>query len=328
MIIDLALTYFIDDSGRNDPPVFVLGGLALETTRIRAFSQDWEAALAAQRPIPAFKMKEANRRAGVFDGFSVAERDAKIVALADVIRTHAISSISVVVRHKDYERVFKGRMMRSLDGPYQLFFHLVIATAYNLRRQRGTQERASFVFDRQVGEERALYESLAEMRANLHPDISDFLADAPRHADDRDEVALQAADMIAWHVRRSWRDGNKGLQRASAAGPLLAEVSGRHEFLDMAAVERLASIATGTIRRMRTVFPYEAAQINASFEHLGTLANLELMARAQPFVPIKLISFPAIGTSRFRLVRRCDRLDRPHLHRKAGNACQGAATAQ
>lgn len=322
----VTLEVFIDDSGKNDPPVFVLGGVIGRQESWPAFADDWAKVLATHPAVPHFKMKDANARRGVFKGMSIADRDAKLVALAAVIRKHALATISVIVRHEDYKEVFEGRMMRWMDRPYQMLFHLIIATAYKLRNELGLSDRASFVFDRQLEHETALRESFVAMKMNMQPELEGFLADDPRHADDKDELPLQAADMVAWHVRRSWKDGVAALRAASAAGPLLADLPGKQDLFNAETLRFLAGVATKTVRNLNTVFPYEADRIAETFDAAATYANLHLMAEAQPLQPVELISFPAIGTAKYLLVNSCAELRSPHLHKRLGNRCLGAAS--
>lgn len=323
----VTLRFYIDDSGKNDPPVFVLGGWVIDSGSVEAFSDEWSAALEAPPAIPHFKMKEAHGRRGAFKGMSVEARDAKVRTLSEVLLRRAIATLSVIVRHEDYRRVYEGQMMRSMDRPYQMLFHLVIATGYKLRNELGLTGRAEFVFDRQLEHERALRESFAVMERGMLPEMREFLVAAPRHADDKNEPALQAADLVAWHVRRSWREGTEALRRASTAGPAIAAIPGKHDLFNEGTLRYLAQVATKTVRDLNTVFPYEAKRITTLFDMAATIANFELMADARPFEPVELISFPAIGTGRFRLVSSCAALGRPHLHRRSGNSCLGEASA-
>lgn len=324
----MSLCFYIDDSGKNDPPVFVLGGVAVATNRMPTFEAAWRSELANEPAIPFFKMRDANRRSGVFNGISVAARDKKMEALAAIVRTHAGAILSVTVQHDAYKRVFTGRMMHWMDQPYQLLFHLMIVAGYQLSREHGLEGPAEFVFDRQLEHEDALRGSLPFLMANVVPEIRKFLSAAPRHADDRDEVLLQAADLVAWHIRRSWKEGPPALVRASRAGPTLAAIPGRHEIVDDAMLEHVAGVATATIRSLNTVFPYEAARMAEQFATLATTANYHLIASAKSFQVSELISFPAIGTAKYRLVRSCAQLGRPHLHRKRESRCLGEASAE
>ena len=322
----MALRFFIDDSGKNDPPVFVLGGVGIEEDRVEAFETAWNAVLAAVPAIPFLKTKDANRKAGAFKGMTHAQRDEKMAALGEVLRDHVTATVAVLVRHDDYQRIFAGKMMHWMDRPYQMMFHLTIATVYKLCKEQGFGETASFVFDRQLDHEAALRESFPAMIRGAEPALKTFLTSEPRHADDKEEVALQAADLVAWHVRRSWKDGSAALAAASTAGPAIVALPGKHDLFTEAALQFLANIAAGTVRRLKTVFPYEADEIASQFDRMATYANLHLIADALPFDPVELISFPAIGTGKYRLVHRCAELDRPHLHRQSGMRCLGEAT--
>jgi hypothetical protein len=323
----MTLRFYIDDSGKDDPPVFVLGGAAFATNRIAAFEQAWNDVLSASPAIPYFKMNEANAGRGTFQNMPRADRDAKVAALGEVLCGHAAATLAVIVRHEDYRRVFAGKMMQWMDRPYQMMFHSVIATAFKLCREQNLSETAEFVFDRQRGHEEALQESYPAFRKSMEPALATFLPENPRHADDKVEIALQAADMVAWHVRRSWRDGAGALAAASAAGPAIAALPGKHDLFDERTLQYLAQIATGTVRRMNTVFPYEADRIGEQFDRMATITNFSVIDAARPLQPVELISFPAIGTGKFLLVHSCAALDRPHLHRRSGSKCLGVASA-
>ncbi|TCM07362.1 uncharacterized protein DUF3800 [Sphingomonas sp. PP-CC-3G-468] len=208
-----------------------------------------------------------------------------------------------------------------------MMFHLMIATGYMLAVGLDPAAKGEFVFDRQLEHEKALRAAYPILRAKMEPDLSAFLQTDPRHADDREEVALQAADMVAWHVRRTWRDGIEGLRRASAAGPDIVSLPARHVLFDEGKLRHLANVATRTVRDLNTVFPYEAQRLAADFGGMASIVNLDQISRARPLQPVELISFPAIGTGRFRLVNRCEALCRPHLHRRSGNRCLGEASA-
>lgn len=251
----MSLRFYIDDSGKNDSPAFVLGGVALDVGRLEEFEAAWRSVLANPPAIPFFKMKDANARQGAFKGMSPADRDAKVAALGEVLRIYAVASISVVVRHDQYRRTYKGRLMRWMDEPYQMLFHLIIATAYKLVIEKDLGSTAEFVFDRQLSEERALKESLATFRQGLVKELASFLAADPCHADDKDEVGLQAADMVAWHMRRSWRDSAQACVNASPAGEVINGLPGSHDFFGEDALRYLAGVAVQLAKNLNTVLP-------------------------------------------------------------------------
>ena len=95
------LRFYIDDSGKNDPPVFVLGGIAFQTERVAAFEAEWTAELTSSPAIPYLKMKDANAGRGAFKGVPRSERNAKLARLGEILRKHATATIAVIVRHDD-----------------------------------------------------------------------------------------------------------------------------------------------------------------------------------------------------------------------------------
>jgi hypothetical protein len=323
----MPLNFYIDDSGKSDPPVFVLGGLALSSDMIASFEAEWAWVLSSDPAIPYFKMKEAQSRRGPFKRMATADRDRKVLLLAEVLQRHAKTLISVVVQHDDYRRVFEGQMMPAMDRPYEIIFHLIIANAFKLCKAANINDPVEFIFDRQRDHEKSLQATYEVTRKGMMPELQKFFAADPRHADDKDEVALQAADMVAWHVRRSWRQGFAGLRTASSAGPIIANIEGSHEVITENMLRQIAKGAISTIRNMKTLFPYEAAFISEEFDKMATFANFQLMDAARPLQPVELISFPAIGTARFQLVHKCAELGMPHLHRRSDSSCLGAVSA-
>jgi len=296
------------------------------TDDLPLFASEWTDALAQEPAISHFKMKDAHGLRGEFRGMSSQRRDEKLLSLAHVIQKYAIATVAVTTRHDDYRKVFHGKMMRSMDAPYQMMFHFTLATVHKLLKEIGKYDRVNFVFDRQLDHEVSLKESFSAMKGKMNADLAGLLAADPRHADDKDEVPLQAADMIAWHVRRSWKDGAGAFRSASAAGPILAAIPSKHDFCSAEFLQFIAGVAQKTVSDLDTVFPYEAERMSERFDGEATYVNLQLIADAKPFSPVELIAFPAIGISKYLLVCSCESVGKPHLHKRHENRCLGEVT--
>jgi hypothetical protein len=80
----LALQVFIDDSGKDDPPVFVLAGFIAEAAQWAAFSDAWDAELKQSPAIEHFKMKDAHSLRGQFSRWSDLGRDHKVGRLSSL----------------------------------------------------------------------------------------------------------------------------------------------------------------------------------------------------------------------------------------------------
>jgi hypothetical protein len=106
----------VDASGTmGDSPVFVMAGYIATVPAWESFTAEWQAALDGPRPIKYFKMAEAWMRREQFDGWSIAERDAKLRLLAPVVKRHALAAVIFVVSTDSWRRHFVGKLERFTD---------------------------------------------------------------------------------------------------------------------------------------------------------------------------------------------------------------------
>lgn len=318
---------YIDDSGKNDPPVFVLAGFIAKPDQWIAFSDRWNAALAKPPAMAYFKMVEARRKRGEFKGLSAQDRDDRLLELALIIKEHAMLGISVSIPHAAYEKVYTGKMMPWFDTPYNLAFFLVMAAAQKYLSALGNNDEIEFIFDRSLEYEKHLAKSFPTVLAGMPAEIAARFSTNPAFIDDKLAVPLQAADLLAWHIRRSWRDEEEGLRKLSVAGPVLADILGVNEVWFEHDLRYLFETGKKKIESMNTLMPYEAAAINESYDLLASYANAKAMGLADPFTTTPLASFPAIGMEKYLLVSSCAHCDISHLHKRAGNVCLAAQTA-
>ena len=104
--------------------------------------------LRGRRKIDYFKMSQAERRKGQFEGFAETERDVKVSALVNVIRNTAdLLIISAVVSWKDYDDVGKTRVRPEIDHPFFVGFHSVIAKMAQQKRAETFPNVVDFIFD-------------------------------------------------------------------------------------------------------------------------------------------------------------------------------------
>jgi hypothetical protein len=107
--------------GRETVPEFaVVAGFANLTEHWLQFSLDWSSVLDAHRPIRYFHSEEANGRRGQFEGFSRQERDAKVIALIDVIRKHRPQPLISAVHPVMYQKLWMNS--RESCRPIPIFF--------------------------------------------------------------------------------------------------------------------------------------------------------------------------------------------------------------
>ena len=193
---------YIDDSGRIDhSPVFVLAGWAARVETWIPFSEDWQHILDIHPRIDYFKSTEALACRGQFEGFSKTRRNERVQLLCDVLDKHLPTQITCAVVLDDFEKVVKGSSLPLwLHNPYYLaFFNLITAFANN-QKGFGFSEPVDFVFDDQA--EKRKIRSAWDNFVDLAPDaIKPLIGIEPAFLDDRKVKPLQAADLMAGHVR-------------------------------------------------------------------------------------------------------------------------------
>lgn len=181
------------------------------------FGNKWRATLAQNPEISYLKMSEAQNLSGQFRGWSVSERDAKILQLARVIEETRPWSVFCSISRSEYAKIVAPVAPYPLKQPYFSCFWGIIRTAadYHLHLDRGRPANTSpvppveFVFDEQggLGADAALWYNW--LKNDQEPDIARLMGDKPIFGDDKQMAALQAADMLAWHVRRRHERGTK-----------------------------------------------------------------------------------------------------------------------
>lgn len=200
----LMLTAYIDDSGTDAKgPFCVLAGYISDVERWKAFSDAWDDELHAPPKIAHFKMSEANNRRGPFWNWDEEARDRKVARLARIANNHAIGAIASIVSHKVYRGQAKGFLPKTIDNPYWLCFQKVVLETIRIYGNEGGGGKINFVFDAQgEGYERRALQILEGWRDLFTSTAYEPFIGSITFASDLDVLPLQAADLLAWHVRR------------------------------------------------------------------------------------------------------------------------------
>lgn len=208
----VALQAYVDDSASEtgDRRLFLAGYINTADKWIR-FSDAWQEQLQASPSITYLKMKEANSLRGQFRGWTEPDRDEKLKGLARVIRHFRPASIHASVSRSEVEAIIKPVAPYGFSSPYfHCFQAIMISLAYSQLERTGLRVPIDFIFDDQEGlgeEARLLYQLIREAQPRS---VRRLLSKSPIFVDDKRMLPLQAADMLAWHVRRSHeRDPDK-----------------------------------------------------------------------------------------------------------------------
>jgi hypothetical protein len=237
------LKAFFDDSGTDcSGPICLVAGYIAEAVAWERFSEHWAQTLHATPRIDYLKMAEAEARKGQFAGWDKSSVEVKLTAFARIIRETVLGSVGSMVGCRNYALFAKGRVPETVDHPYWLCFVGVKLTTLMLYRDRCGDGKIDFVFDQQsLGFSRRgtlLHEGWWDV---LTESCSDVLGEIEFH-DDKQVLPLQAADMIAWHLRRHGAAILSGRCEDRPAADILGDVP---VFTHDWPAEKLESFVTG-----------------------------------------------------------------------------------
>ena len=192
-----------DDSSSNiRDRRLVMAGYLHTVEEWAKFSVAWDKALKAKPSIKYLKMAEARGLRGQFRGWDDTERDKKLLRLAKTIQKFLPFSYQVSVGRTTFEKLFRPDAPYGLGKPHFACVFAIVASVTGYIAERGVDAKTEFIFDRQdevSGDIRMFFDYMCE---NLSDQQRTLIRETPSFEDDRDFLPLQAADMLAWHVRR------------------------------------------------------------------------------------------------------------------------------
>ena len=313
------LQLFVDESGKDTPPFFIMGGFLAPVAVWAKFSDEWNEILGKHPSVPHIHTAEAMALKGAFGVWSEAQRDERFSELSALINRSALGAILVVVRHDDYETVFKGKIDRKFDRPYMLTALECMGMGAELQSQLAIDGSIDVIFDEQLFDSDNVQDYWTGLQRVLPPSLKETFPNRPVYRRSKDLPPLQAADMFLWAARRSFtdpkfRDDKLNNSRFPVTKTLIEAMTkdsliGRRDDL-------IQSMLNGG-----GLPYYSAAQWVMEIDRITTANNSERLSAQHAAEVIELDSFGATQTKRFRLVRKCADVEFPHLHRQSGNAC-------
>lgn len=196
---------FVDDSASDsgDRRLF-LAGYVNTAEKWEVFSNAWERELKQAPAIRYFKMSEAASLGGQFSGWNEVARNNKVLALARIIRQSNPWFVYCSVSRVEYAAILAPAAPYPLKTPYFDCFWGIVHTAARYRAEfmPADSPPIDFIFDEQGGTGRDAVLWYDWLKQDQTPAIKASLGSTPIFRDDKDVVGLQAADMLAWHLRR------------------------------------------------------------------------------------------------------------------------------
>lgn len=209
-----ALQAFADDSAAQtgDRRLFLAGYLH-RTDAWARFSDVWRAELRSWPAIEYFKASEANHLTGQFNHtrWDEALRNAKVSKLAAIIDHFQPISFEFSLNRQVFEDELKPASPYGLARPHFTMCFAVVAGLAQFAAQQGMTTPIGFIFDEQQGVDADIGLFFSELRKNLPIEAQRLISGGPLFKSDRDEAyaPLQAADLLAWHLRREHETGTR-----------------------------------------------------------------------------------------------------------------------
>ncbi|MHB8084256.1 MAG: DUF3800 domain-containing protein [Dehalococcoidia bacterium] len=192
---------YLDESGTHDAsPYTVVAGLLLNRNNFISLGVEWRDLLQRMRIKTDIHMKEFGKH-GKLGYLTEAERYFLFTNISGIINSHKIYSVAGVIDQQQYKEILNLDKRKEMS-PYGFCF-IMCAYANHIEAKNNNRQHDIGYLMSEVSEHRGqILETHAEMRKEqeeglmpLH--IGRIGFDYPKYV-----PALQAADIIAWGVRR------------------------------------------------------------------------------------------------------------------------------
>jgi hypothetical protein len=206
------LNAYVDDSGSDhdgvNPRFYVLAGYILPVETWKPFSDRWADELKREPSVGCFKMSNAEYGDGYFLGMQEPFRKLKVNELAQVISAFRPKPISAHLRWDHYKSIVEGRVSAKMASPYAILFYQIMKQSHDWQIELNRLDptiglhRVDFVFDEQGKIGLRALQWYAKLKEVVPEPYKSIMGNTPDFRDDEEIVALQAADMLAWHLHR------------------------------------------------------------------------------------------------------------------------------
>lgn len=212
---------YFDESGLDaHSKTFWVAGYVQHFRDWPSFSFDWNRALRS-RGVAAFHMMDLVGRRANFDGWSDAQAVDLMDELVSIINSSDVLGFGAGLVKDDYERVIaRGTFLEEVGlkpewwrKPYLLAFQQCIVEAVLKATDLPKSEKITFIFDRQAefaARSKAVFAEMSD--EGLWPS-GDRLGGVHFESKD-DRTPLQAADLLAYELRKFTDDKRSGSGRA------------------------------------------------------------------------------------------------------------------
>ena len=199
------LKAFIDDSRMGQAPVYVLGGWVAKAATWAPFSDAWQQVLWMSPRIQYFKFYEAMNLTGEFHGISEGLRDEKMMLLIRAVEEHKLLGAGSVIPHWLFDNYFGQHPHPEVRNPYYPSLYGLVSRILRHNKAADISDKLELFFDYQPGggdQMEKVRKGWEEFRQTMPEEFRPLVqSHPPAFLDDREIVALQAADLYAGWLR-------------------------------------------------------------------------------------------------------------------------------
>lgn len=251
------LRAYVDDSGKEDSsPTQVLAGYAAMGDSWERFSQEWQEIL-KRAGVDGFHMVDAWRMARPYHDLGPIRRNQLIIDLVGCITRHVEHAFVVSIDLEPFAYWFgRTEFKHPATRPYPVAFHFILSMICDYRFRRRYDRELEVFFDVQGGESQEGILQTVENHRTIAASFGRDLVDVPtpHFIPDDGCPPLQAADLLAWLVRRedfnhrtypSWQERAEKIWLDGALSvPCRVELLGERRLEKMS--QRAAEVLEGT----------------------------------------------------------------------------------
>jgi hypothetical protein len=184
------------------------------------FSDLWLEELRRAPAIEYLKMQEAVVRGGQFSGWSERDRDMKLMRLGALVAELGPLSFQCSISQGRYQEL-SGARPWGMTPHFITCLYTVLSVAGYVADQKEAMP-IDFIFDQQDGVDVDVTLFFDAIRAGAAKKVQKLIPNLPMFRDEKTTMPLQAADMVASEVRRSYEEekfGKKRFQVPDARNP-------------------------------------------------------------------------------------------------------------
>ncbi len=186
-----------------------MAGVVASRRQWKSLYSAWRKSLKHGKPIRYFKMYGSASKTGEFLGWKRAEITRKVEQLTAVLRENASDHVALVIPMLPFRHVMKrSSLPDEYQDPYLLCF-LESLRAVNTKMESlgGPQRKPLLIYDNQ---KKFIKKHCRDLFMRIHAEPPDhpmqvlgrWLRKEPEFKDDqKEEIGIQAADLVAWHYR-------------------------------------------------------------------------------------------------------------------------------